>query len=103
MEKKSPVQPIYAVEGTPFISSPTAIFAQAPHPNAARVFENFIYTPKIQHLIVAIAGRRPGPPAGREPADRTPLSKIKLLPDAPAGMMPQVADIKKKYTAIFGN
>jgi len=39
----------------------------------------------------------------KEPADRTPLSKIKLLPDDPAGMMPQVADIKKKYTAIFGN
>jgi len=39
----------------------------------------------------------------KEPADRTPLSKIRLLADDPAGMMPQVAEIKKKYTAIFGN
>jgi iron(III) transport system substrate-binding protein len=103
MQKKSPVKPIYAVEGTPFISSPTAIFAQAPHPNAARVFENFIYTPKIQQLLVDEGGQRSAHPDVKEPAGRTPLSQIKLLPDDPAGMMPQVADIKKKYTAIFGN
>ena len=103
MKNKSPVKPIYAVEGTPFIASPTAIFAQAPHPNAARVFENFIYTAKIQQLIVDIGGQRSAHPDTSEPADRTPLAKIKLLPDDPAGMMPQVAEIKKKYTAIFGN
>ena len=100
---KSPVKIIYAVEGTPFISSPTAVFAQAPHPNAARVFQNFLYTPKIQQLIVDIGGQRSLHPDAKEPADRTPLSRIKLLPDDPAGMMPQVADIKKRYTAIFGN
>ena len=103
MKNKSPVKPIYAVEGTPFISSPTAIFAQAPHPNAARVFQNFIYTARIQQLIVDIGGQRSAHPDTKEPADRTPLAKIKLLPDDPAGMMPQVAEIKKKYTAIFGN
>ena len=102
IKAKSPVKIIYAVEGTPFISSPMAIFAQAPHPNAARVFENFMYSPKIQQLLVDIGGQRSGHPDVKEPADRTPLSKIKLLPDDPAGMMPQVADIKKKYTAIFG-
>jgi iron(III) transport system substrate-binding protein len=103
MKAKSPVKPIYAVEGTPFISSPTAIFEQAPHPNAARVFQNFIYTAKVQQMIVDVGGQRSAHPEAKEPADRTPLSKIKLLPDDPAGMMPQVAEIKKKYTAIFGN
>jgi iron(III) transport system substrate-binding protein len=103
IHKKSPVKIIYAAEGTPFISSPMAIFAQAPHPNAARVFENYMYTPKIQQLLVDVGGQRSGHPDVKEPADRTPLSQIKTLPDDPAGMMPQVADIKKKYTAIFGN
>ncbi len=100
---KSPVKIIYAAEGTPFISSPLAIFAQAPHPNAARVFANFLYTPKIQQLLVDVGGQRSVHPDVKEPADRTPLSKIRLLADDPAGLMPQVADIKKKYTAIFGN
>jgi iron(III) transport system substrate-binding protein len=97
------VKIVYAVEGTPFIASPLAIFAQAPHPNAARVFENFIYTPKVQQLLVDVGGQRSAHPDVKEPAGRTPLAKIKLLPDDPAGMMPQVADIKKRYTAIFGN
>ena len=103
MNAKSPVKPIYAVEGTPFISSPTAIFAKAPHPNAARVFENFIYTAKVQQMMVDLGGQRSAHPEVKEPADRTPLAQIKLLPDDPEGMMPPVADIKKKYTAIFGN
>ena len=103
MKAKSPVKPVYAVEGTPFIASPTAIFAKAPHPNAARVFQNFIYTQKIQQLLVDTGGQRSAHPDVKEPADRTPLAQIKLLPDDPAGMMPQVAEIKKKYTSIFGN
>ncbi len=103
IDKKSPVKPIYAVEGTPFISSPTAIFAGAPHPNAARVFQNFLYTAKIQQLIIDEGGARSVHPDVKEPAGRTPLSQIKMLPDDPAGMLPQVAEIKKKYTAIFGS
>jgi iron(III) transport system substrate-binding protein len=103
IDKKSPVKIIYAAEGTPFIASPLAIFAQAPHPNAARVFENFVYSPKVQQLLVDVGGQRSAHPDVKEPASRTPLAKIKLLPDDPAGMMPQVADIKKRYTAIFGN
>ncbi|HEY4999736.1 MAG TPA: extracellular solute-binding protein [Usitatibacter sp.] len=101
--KKSPVKIIYAKEGTPFVSSPTAIFADAPHPNAARVFENFLYTPKIQQLIIDQGGARSVHPGVKEPAGRTPLSQIKTLPDDPAAMLPQVAEIKKRYTAIFGN
>jgi iron(III) transport system substrate-binding protein len=103
IQKKSPVKIIYPVEGTPFVSSPTAIFADAPHPNAARVLQNFMYTPKIQQLIVDQGGARSLHPDVKEPADRTPLAKIKLLPDDPQGMLPQITEIKKKYTALFGN
>jgi hypothetical protein len=85
------------------VSSPTAIFADAPHPNAARVFQNFLYTPKIQQLIIDEGGARSVHPDVKEPAGRVPLSQIKTLPDDPAGMLPQVAEIKKRYTAIFGN
>jgi iron(III) transport system substrate-binding protein len=103
MNKKSPVKPIYAKEGTPFVSSPTAIFAAAPHPNAARVFQNFLYTAKAQQLLVDVGGQRSVHPDVKEPAGRTPLKDIKLLPDDANGMLPQIAEIKKKYTALFGN
>jgi iron(III) transport system substrate-binding protein len=103
MAAKSPVKPIYAKEGTPFVSSPTAIFADAPHPNAARLFQNFLYTAKAQQLLVDVGGQRSVHPDVKEPPERTPLKDIKLLADDAQGMLPQIADIKKKYTALFGN
>src|SRR5438105_217700 len=103
IDAKSPVKIIYAKEGTPFVTSPTAIFAAAPHPNAARVFQNFLYTAKIQQLAVNEGGTRSVHPDVKDPQGRTPLSEIKLLPDDPVAMLPLVADIKKRYTALFGN
>jgi iron(III) transport system substrate-binding protein len=103
IEAKSPVKIIYPKEGTPFVTSPTAIFADAPHPNAARVLQNFLYSAKSQQLLVNEGGLRSVHPDVKEPADRTPLKDIKLLPDDPAAMLPQIAEIKKRYTALFGN
>jgi iron(III) transport system substrate-binding protein len=103
MDAKSPVKIVYAKEGTPFVTSPTAIFADAPHPNAARVLQNFLHTAKVQQLMVSEGGLRSVHPDVKEPAGRTPLSQIKMLPDDPVGMLPQIADIKKRYTALFGN
>jgi iron(III) transport system substrate-binding protein len=103
IDAKSPVKIIYPKEGTPFVTSPSAIFAGAPHPNAARVLENFLFTAKIQQLTVDQGGTRSMHPDVKDPPGRTPLEEIKLLPDDPAGMLAQIADIKKRYTELFGN
>ena len=99
----SPVKIVYAKEGTPFVTSPTAVFADAPHPNAARVFQNFLYTAKVQQLIVETGGLRSVHPDVKDPPGRTPLSAIKTLPDDPAAMLPLVAEIKRRYVSLFGN
>ena len=85
------------------MTSPSAIFAEAPHPNAARVLENFLFTAKIQQLTVNEGGTRSVHPDVKDPPGRTPLSAIKILTDDPVAMLPQIADIKKRYTALFGN
>ncbi len=103
MDAKSPVKIIYPAEGTPFVNSPSAIFADAPHPNAARVFQNYLFSAAAQQLLVNVGGQRSMHPDVKEPAGRTPLAQIKLLPDDAQGMLPQVNDIKKKYTTLFGN
>ena len=103
IDKKSPVKIVYPTEGTPFVNSPSAILKDAPHPNAARVFQNFLFTAPAQQLLVNEGGLRSMHPEVKEPPSRTPLSQIKLLADDPVGMLPQIADIKKKYTALFGN
>ena len=103
IDAKSPVKIVYAKEGTPFVTSPTAVFADAPHPNAARVLQNFLHTAKVQQLMVNEGGLRSVHPDVKEPAGRTPLSQIKMLPDDPVAMLPQIAEIKKRYTSLFGN
>src|SRR6185503_19467941 len=80
IDKKSPVKIIYPVEGTPFVSSPVAIFADAPHPNAARVFADFLFSQKVQQYLVDNGGNRSVHPGVKEPAGRTPLKDIKIIP-----------------------
>ena len=53
--------------------------------------------------MVNEGGLRSVHPDVKEPAGRTPLSQIKMLPDDPVAMLPQIAEIKKRYTALFGN
>jgi iron(III) transport system substrate-binding protein len=103
IDAKSPVKIVYAKEGTPFVTSPGAIFEAAPHPNAARVLQNFLFTAKVQQLLVNEGGLRSLHPDVTSPPGRTPLAEIKVLPDDPEGMLPLIAEIKKRYTAIFGN
>ena len=102
IDAKSPVKIVYAKEGTPFVSSPTGIFANAPHANAARVFQNFLYTAKTQQLAVNEGGTRSAHPDVKDPPGRTPLSQINVLLDDAVGMLPHVNEIKQKYTALFG-
>src|SRR6201999_3032263 len=47
-EAGQPVEPVYPTEGTPTISGPTALFATAPHPNAARLFQAWLHTRETQ-------------------------------------------------------
>jgi iron(III) transport system substrate-binding protein len=102
IQKKSPVKVIYPVEGTPLVPSPVAVFSDAPHPNAARVFADFLFSAKIQQYLVDSGGVRSAHPDGKDPPGRTPLREIKLIPDDAAGLLPQVEEIKKKYAALFG-
>ena len=94
---------IYASEGTPFVPGCAGIVTKAPHPNAAKLFISFLFSREAQQYLSDIAGMRSFHPDVKDKPGRTPLSQIKLLPDDPAGMLPQVAEVKRRYTALFGN
>jgi iron(III) transport system substrate-binding protein len=103
LDAKSPVRIIYPKEGTPFVTSPSAVMADAPHPNAARLLQNFLFTAKTQQLAVDEGGTRSVHPDVKDPPGRTPIAQIKALSDDPVTMLPLIADIKKRYTTLFGN
>ena len=98
----SPVEIVYPAEGTPFIASPSAVLAKAPHPNAARVLQSFLFSRELQQLLVEVGGLRSLHPGVKEPAGRKPLKEIKLMKDDPAAVVDKVDEIKANYTKAFG-
>ncbi len=96
------VEPVYATEGSPLIVGPNGIFARAPSPNAARLFQNFCYTPEAQQLIIDAGALRSVHPKAKEKAGRKPLSGIKTMKEDAAAVLEQADEIKAHYTKLFG-
>src|SRR6267142_3530307 len=54
--KGSPIAAVYPRDGIVLIFSPTAITSFAPHPNAARLFTDFIFTREMQQALAEAEG-----------------------------------------------
>lgn len=89
------------MEGTPLIASPAAILKDAPHPNAARLFESFLFSTEGQQLLVDIGAMRSWHSQVKERAGRVPLNAIKLMKEDPAGVERSIEEVKKRYTSYF--
>src|SRR6201995_4624014 len=63
-EAGQPVEPIYPTEGAPTVSGPTAIFASAPHPNAAKLFQARPPPPQTPEFFGPPPRQISRPPAG---------------------------------------
>ncbi len=100
-EAGKPIEVVYAAEGTPSIVQPSAIFAAAPHPNAARLFQNYLFTPEAQQLFVDGGGLRSLHAQVKDKPGRTPLSAIKVWKDDPAAVEAQGEEIKRRYSQYF--
>ena len=78
-KKGNPVEIVYPKEGVPLVVSPSAITSFAPHPNAARLFTDFIFTREIQQVLADSEGLYTGHPDVKYPADKPKLADLKLL------------------------
>jgi iron(III) transport system substrate-binding protein len=100
--KGAPLQIVYPTEGTPLIGGMAGMMKDAPHPNAAKLFLLYIFSREGQQLLVDMGDLRSFHPDIKEPATRTPLSKIKVLTANPVEQQKAVDEIKKKYAEYFG-
>jgi iron(III) transport system substrate-binding protein len=57
-EQGAPVEPVYPTEGTPLISAPSGVFRSAPHPNAARLFQSFLFSVEAQQVLIDTSALR---------------------------------------------
>jgi len=101
-EKGTPLEIVYPTEGTPLVASPGAVLKNAPHPNAARLLQSYLFSTEAQQLLIDEGGLRSEHSKTKEKAGRTPLSKIKLMKEDAEGVEKQVETIKSKYSQYFG-
>ena len=100
-EDGKPIEVVYAVEGSPSIVQPSAVFVAAPHPNAARLFQNYLFSVEGQELFVNLGGLRSVHALVKDKPGRTSLSAIKVWKDDPAAVETQGEEIKRRYSQIF--
>ena len=99
--KGAPLEFVYASEGTPLITGPSAIMKQAPNPNAAKLFHCWGFTAEAQEIAVKVGALRSAHALVKERPGRKPLSEIKLMKENAAEVGKLADDIKSKYAAIF--
>ena len=100
-EAGQPVEPIYPAEGTPTISGATAIFASAPHPNAARLFQAWLHTRQTQQFFTDYTAQYSAHPQVTPKAGRRKISEVKLMKEDAAGVERMTDEIKTRYARLF--
>jgi len=98
----NPIKIIYPNEGIPLIVSPVAIAKDAPHPNAAKLFSEYIFAKESQQLLADREGLYTGHPEVTYPADKPKLKDLKLLSVDADELEKKNAEIKKRFVEFFG-
>ncbi len=101
-ETGNPIEVVYATEGSPLISGQAGVLKEAPHPNAARLFAEFLFSSRCQQLMADTGGTRSFHPDVKLLAGRKPLSEIKVLRSNPQELEAAGDEVKKKYSEYFG-
>jgi iron(III) transport system substrate-binding protein len=100
-EAGHPVEPVYPVEGAPTISGPTGIFATAPHPNAARLFQAWLHTRETQQFFTDYTAQYSAHAQVQPKPGRRKFSDIKLMKEDAAGVEAMTEEIKTRYAKLF--
>jgi iron(III) transport system substrate-binding protein len=101
-KKGNPVEIVFPKEGVPLVVSPSAITTFAPHPNAARLFTDFIFSRELQQVLADSEGLYTGHPEVKYPADRPKLSELNLLRVDPEELEKRNEEIKTRFVEFFG-
>jgi iron(III) transport system substrate-binding protein len=98
----APLALVYPAEGTPSIPGGAGVMIDAPHPNAARLFDLYLFSKEGQTLLVQLARLRSFQPDAPVPEGAKPLSEIKVMKADPAAQAKENDEIKQKYAEYFG-
>ena len=100
-EAGNPIEIVYPTEGTPLIVGPTGVMKNAPNPNAARLFQSYLFMQDSQQFLIDVGHLRSFHAKTTEKAGVKKLSEIKLMKEDPEAVERQVDEIKEKYAKYF--
>jgi iron(III) transport system substrate-binding protein len=100
-EAGQPVEPVYPTEGAPTVSGPTGIFASAPHPNAARLFQAWLHTRETQQFFTDYTAQYSAHAQVQSKPGRRKISEIKLMKEDAAGVEAMTEEIKTRFAKLF--
>ncbi|HKW92667.1 MAG TPA: extracellular solute-binding protein [Methylomirabilota bacterium] len=101
-KKGNPIEIVYPKEGVPLVVSPSAITSFAPHPNAARLFTDFIFSRELQQVLADSEGLYTGNPQVKYPTDKPRLQDLKLLQVDAEELEKRNEEIKTRFVEFFG-
>ena len=96
-----PVEIVYASEGTPLVTGPSAVMARAPNPNAARLFQAWSMTREAQQLNIDVGALRSAHAQAKDRPDMKRFADIKTLREEPGVVADQADALKAQYLKIF--
>ena len=101
-EAGRPVEIVYPAEGAPLIVCPNAVLKSAPNPNAARLFQSYLFSQEGQQVLCDFAAQHSAHPQVKPKPGRKALAGIKVMKDDPVAVEAQAVEIKARYQKIFG-
>ncbi len=94
----NPIRVTYPTDGAVIVVSPSAIMTNAPHPNAARLFMEFLCGP-VHAQVMADAGRAPIRPT----AQGSGLPEGKILRPTTQQIVKGIPEVIEQWRDLFGN
>ena len=89
------------IDATPVWAQTAATFKDSPHPNAARLFQSYLFSAEGQQLLCDYAAQHSAHPQVRPKPGRPALKDIKVMKDDPVAVEAQAEQIKTKYLSYF--
>ncbi|MFZ6764745.1 ABC transporter substrate-binding protein [Pseudoroseomonas sp. WGS1072] len=101
ISRGNPITLIYPTDGTLMVPSPTGALAKAPHPNAAKLFMEFVTSPAYHQATREFFGEslRPEVPP---PPGAQPLDKILMITPTPEEVESGGQEVKELWRDTFG-
>ena len=101
MARGEPLALVYATEGSPLITSPSAVMARTVNPNAARLFYAWGMTAEAQQLNVDVGALRSAHPAVKDRPELRKFADVKTMREEASVVADKADEIKAQYVKYF--